>query len=162
MRKAIILSGVSGSGKSTYAEKLLQQSQGVKVSADHFFMKYGVSAEGKQTEAAVYHFDPSKLQEAHNDCFRRFVGFLMEGWSDIVVDNTNTMVWELSPYMLAASAFGYAAEIRTLWVHSTDLTMAWKRNIHKVPLGVLDSQSYNLANRVLPKHWPHTDIDVTF
>jgi adenylate kinase len=50
----VVMSGVSGSGKSTYAEKLLEQSQGVKVSTDHFFMV------GNE-----YKFDPSKLGEAH-------------------------------------------------------------------------------------------------
>jgi AAA domain len=156
MRQVIILSGISGSGKSTYAEKLLQHTRGVKVSADHYFMK-----------GDTYTFDPSKLEEAHNDCFRRFIGFLIEGGSFlgadmIVVDNTNTTVWEISPYVLGATTFGYQPEIHTLWVREQDLVKAKTRSIHGVPLSSLSSQFYNLARRTLPKWWHNVNIEVTF
>lgn len=79
MRQVVILSGVSGAGKSTYAEKLLTETQGIKVSADHYFMWED-----------TYKFDPTKLGEAHADCFKRFISHLQApfSWSCVVVDNT--------------------------------------------------------------------------
>jgi predicted ABC-type ATPase len=157
MKQVIILSGVSGSGKSTYAEKLLTETQGVKVSADHYFTQ----SDGN------YHFDPAKLTEAHADCFRRFIGYLQDPmpWSCVVVDNTNTTVAEIAPYMLGALAFGYQPEIITLRVNTRApnyqaLDMVYRRNTHGVSENVVYSQHNRLSNRVLLPWWKNTDIMV--
>lgn len=62
MRRVIVMSGVSGSGKSTHAEKLAKVNDGTIVSADQFF---------ERTDG--YLFDPSKLGEVRAFCFRRFI-----------------------------------------------------------------------------------------
>lgn len=119
MKKVIVLSGISGSGKSTLCEDLLNGSQGVKVSADHFFMKQG-----------EYIFDAARLGEAHADCFRHFIHFLQTKSVDtVLVDNTNCSSDEISPYMLAASAFEWEAEIRTLVPRAEDGESARSRDL---------------------------------
>lgn len=150
MGAVIILSGVSGSGKSTYAEKLLTETQGVKVSADHFFMCGG-----------VYKFDARKLGDAHADCFRRFIGFLYDdNCQCVVVDNTNTTVEEISPYMLGAAAFGWEAEIRTILAEPGDIDLLCGRNIHSVPRDVIIAQGRRIHTRKLPPYWKHTFVDI--
>lgn len=153
MRKVVILSGISGSGKSTLAEKLLNESQGVKVSADHFFTK----PDGKGSVS--YQFDPSKLGEAHADCFARFIRFCQDPNGNlIVVDNTNTSAEEIAPYILGAAAFGWEAEIITLRAPFADRVQKCAgRNIHGVPLDTIKAQANRLLNRKLPRFWKNTD-----
>src|SRR5262245_10531054 len=114
MKKVIVLSGVSGSGKSTYAKKILNDSSHGNVaivSADDYFMIGG-----------KYQFDPLKLSWAHGECFRKFLlvidrdGRCSSAANIVVVDNTNTTSEEIAPYMLGAQAFGWEAEIRTMSV----------------------------------------------
>lgn len=175
------MSGVSGSGKSTHAEKILNKTQGVKVSADHFFMK----------ENGTYAFDVTKLGLAHADCFRRFIEFvsfapnvaLLESDENnvVVVDNTNCTEAEISPYMLGAGAFGWDAEIITIVSpfaiddskrlhHLTNadntqkgyiseyIDMCAKRNAHAVTRKIIENQWYRLSHRHLPPYWSHEFI----
>lgn len=127
MRKVIVLSGCSGSGKSEYVKKFgkiagpshavpidvtpehVSLSEGDYVgivSADTFF----INAEGE------YKFEGAKLPEAHALCFRSFIRALQTKsfyHQYLFVDNTNTTTVEIAPYMLAASAFGWPAEVLT-------------------------------------------------
>lgn len=101
------MQGVSGAGKSTLARKLVRtvSSRGAYaqiVSADDFFCD----------SSGAYNFDPAKLGEAHDACFRKFLKFLMyERTELIVVDNTNTQAVQIAPYVLAATALGFRAKI---------------------------------------------------
>lgn len=160
MKKVIVLSGVSGSGKSTYAKGLANDSAYATnghvliVSADDHFMKDG-----------QYSFDPSKLSEAHGECFRRFLFALDRagrdgpGGSDtVVVDNTNTTSEEIAPYMLAAQAFGWEAEIRTLDIEWADLVFYFQRNIHVNDIVVIERQFRRIVERKLLPWWKHTWI----
>lgn len=100
--KVIILRGISGSGKSTWAKQNAPHDA-VIVSADHFFIQPN----------GEYVFDPSKLHDAHIDCFRRFLDGIEKKTPTIIVDNTNIHRWEFQPYLLAAQARGYELELIT-------------------------------------------------
>jgi len=142
-KKVIILSGISGSGKSTFAAR---DYPGFKLfSADHFFLKEG-----------QYKFDPSKLGHAHADCFFKFIEFIRSDNTALaLVDNTNTTVEEISPYMLGSQAYGYEAEIVTI---SCDVETAAARNTHGVPPSAVWNQYNRLRNRKLPPWWKHSII----
>jgi len=153
--KVIIMSGVSGSGKSTYAhdlgDKYVNEEKCEEydvVSADDFFRKDG-----------SYKFDPSKLAEAHSDCFRRFLAAIDVSVPLVFVDNTSTEAWEISPYMLAGSEL-YSCEIITLMPTLAQLKLCHARNTHNVPLAVIETQYYKLKNRKLPPHWKNTIVEV--
>jgi predicted kinase len=140
MRKVIILSGISGSGKSTY----IASRPAVVVSADHYFT--GVDG--------AYNFDPTKLGEAHGACFREFIELVRLGSTDVVVDNTNTSVAEVAPYVLAAQAYGWDVEILTLMCESEDdVRECAGRNTHGVPFQVVMVQHRQLQERILPPWW---------
>ncbi len=100
--KVIILRGISGSGKTTWIAK--NTPEAFVVSADHFFLD----------ENNEYRYDATKLQEAHESCYRAFIEALTDKRPLIAVDNTNVALWEITPYNLAARAFGYDVEILTL------------------------------------------------
>jgi len=155
MGKVVILSGVSGSGKSTRARKLwndLEPGTYCKVvSADDFFMVDG-----------EYRFDPKKLSDAHGKCFRDFLAALQDDYALVVVDNTNTTSEEIAPYILGAQAFGWEAEILTAlpgrmnWVDY--YLMCEKRNAHGVGFETIKAQHLRIVNRRLPPWWKNTDM----
>lgn len=144
-----ILSGCSGSGKTTLAREKFKGQNPWIVSADDYFMQKG-----------VYRFDPTKLSQAHADCFNQFIRGLQSQLPIVVVDNTNTTSEEIAPYYLGAEAFGYTVEIITFIVKRDDLPMLADRNCHKVSLGSIAAQHTRLTNRRLLPWWINSNEDV--
>lgn len=145
MTDVIILCGVSGSGKSTYARR--EYSGHVVCSADDYFMQPDGS----------YKWDPSKLDVAHGECFRAFVEAIQAG-QPAVVDNTNTMVTEISPYVIAARAYGMRHRIITIWVGPGDLHRAAARNKSGVPVQGIQRQYERLSHLQMQPRWEHIRV----
>jgi predicted kinase len=130
--KVIIMRGVPGSGKSRYVATKCQDAY--VCSADKFFLS--TDDEG-QTH---YRFEPSKLSAAHDECFREFRFACLTQAREIVVDNTNTRLFEMSPYVMLARSYGYALRI----VHVVaDPEECAKRNVHGVPLAAIKRMADN-------------------
>jgi predicted ABC-type ATPase len=98
-KSVIILRGVSGSGKTSFA-KMLQDLHPnvVSVSADQFFV----------TKNGDYAFDSAKLGSAHAWCFLEFQMAVDRESQLIVVDNTNTCPSEFGRYKEDAEKKGYS------------------------------------------------------
>jgi hypothetical protein len=151
--KVIILSGVSGSGKTTYCKSL---GAHYTCSADQHFMLNG-----------VYKFDAKELGQAHANCFYRFIGYMLDSKRSlpVVVDNTNCSTWEISPYVLGAQAFGAEVEIVTFVLKPTIEPLAILQklaecNAHGVGFDTIVGQWSRLKERVLPQFWKNTEIEV--
>ncbi len=164
MGRVVILSGVSGSGKSTSARKLwndLEPGNYCKVvSADDFFMVDG-----------EYKFDPTKLSDAHGKCFREYISVLNDGvhtasgfkssYDLVVVDNTNTTAVEIAPYILGAQAYGWEVEILTVMCETeADIKACAARNAHGVSFEGVLRQHTNLKMRQLMPWWKNTVVRV--
>jgi predicted kinase len=122
--RVIIMRGLPGSGKSTYAKSI----RGAHiVSADDFFMV-----------GDKYCYDPTKIGAAHVDCMRRFLDFLSSATDCVVVDNTNVTMKEITPYRLVALAMGYSVEI--VEIHAT-VGACIASNTHDVPAEVIAGMS---------------------
>lgn len=157
------MSGVSGSGKSTYIRKVASKlwfphfqsgdiDGAVVVSADHYFMR---PLEG------VYNFDPANLSAAHGKCFQHFIEACQNKVELVFVDNTNTTIQEIAPYILGAQAYGYDAEIITLRCElEADLNRVMARNVHNVPKHSILKQESALRLRQLPHYWKQSYIRV--
>ena len=154
--KGIVLQGVSGSGKSTYARKLVVDHPAtdwkgtVIISADDYFT----------SDSGDYRFDPSKLSAAHNYCMRTFLAYLdaETTYSLIIIDNTSTTAVEIAPYMAVALAYGYEAEVHRLAYPGVET--AFNRNVHNVPKATIISQSIRIANERLPPWWKLVNVEV--
>ena len=88
----IILRGVPGSGKSFLThhciEYLDNPSQVAICSADDFF-----------TDDSEYAFSTNQLHKAHLHCFDQFLNAILEHKQVIIVDNTNSQLWEYQSYI---------------------------------------------------------------
>lgn len=146
-----ILCGVSGSGKSTWAQKVeILQSAEIN-SADYYFLDSNKE----------YKFDPTKLTEAHKWCFFNFMKRVNNFANDQIVDNTNTTLEEIAPYYMAAISCGYKVHIVTFKNHYNDLEKLAQRNVHNVPLHTIDSQYKRILNLRIPQYWEVTRLTVT-
>lgn len=136
----VILQGVSGAGKSTYANRLLGESpDGAIVSADDYFVV------GER-----YQFDPSKLGEAHASCLRRFMVLTAMRKSPIIVDNTNARVDEIAPYYAIGEACGYRVEVVRV---ECDPLMAAARGLHGVSARKNVQVYSTMMRQDYPRRW---------
>jgi hypothetical protein len=140
MSTVTIMRGLPGSGKTHW---LKQGRFDVVCSADDYF----VQPDGS------YVFDAKKIREAHFACFRKFlfaVGTVREpdldpagpaeersdppsggssGLLRVAVDNTGLMLWEVSPYVLAAESYGHTVQLVEMVVPAD---LAFHRQTHGV------------------------------
>ena len=97
MKQLILLRGLPGSGKSTFAETL----GGIHIEADQYFMRDG-----------IYEFDASQIKNAHNYCQSQTRAWMTHNVNSItpdriIVSNTFTQEWEMDAYFEMAEEFGY-------------------------------------------------------
>lgn len=86
-----LIRGVPGSGKSTFAQSLLDKFVVQRMyEADQYFVQNG-----------EYQFDPTLLEAAHNQCKRNTWLALYEGMS-VAVSNTSCAEWEVETYATIA------------------------------------------------------------
>ena len=97
MKKLILLRGLPGSGKSTFADLIGARGAGyAHFEADMYFMKDG-----------KYKFDPSQIKMAHNWCMIQTEKAMANDTSIIIVSNTFTQEWEMDFYYEKAKYYDY-------------------------------------------------------
>ena len=92
----ILVRGLPGSGKSTYAASLSGYRH---FETDMFFEK----KDG-------YKFDPEQLGQAHMWC-QKIVKHELQMGANVVVSNTFTQRWEMQPYLDMAKEFNVPVDI---------------------------------------------------
>ncbi len=152
--RVIILQGVSGSGKSTWARA---QPNAAVVSADALF--YGPDG--------VYRWDEARLSEAHNQCLKRFAQYLAhptfkpvedpEFIDTIIVDNTNTRVFFMAPYVALARAFDSPVEVHSFRVPPE---VAAARNSGRAPASVVAEMAASILDFQMPAIWVRDGVQL--
>jgi predicted kinase len=101
MNRLILVRGLPGSGKSTYAAEQARQYGYMHLEADMYFDVYFYGV-----------FKASELQNAHKWCQRITKQNLY--YNTVIVSNTFTQRWEMQPYFDMARELGAATEIITM------------------------------------------------
>jgi predicted kinase len=121
MKTLILLRGLPGSGKSTFANYMFSNNI---FEADQYFYD----------EEGNYNFDASKLHDAHKSCQSRVEQAMGENilsngkwYSEIVLSNTSTTEKELEPYLELAKKYDY--QVVSLIVENRH----GNKSIHNVP-----------------------------
>lgn len=139
MKKAIVMRGLPGSGKTTLAQSLSRHYGGALIfNADWYHI-----VDGK------YQYDPAKAGWAHSECLRMFTLAVSSGSEVVIVDNTNTSGLQIAPYVRVAEAFGYEVSIIEMGCSILD---SIERNTHGVPEETICRMAMHLS-RGLPEGW---------
>lgn len=140
----LIVRGIPGSGKSSYASSLvdkksrLHSTNGVVVSADNYFIR----PDGK------YDFNYRLISSAHKYCFSEFMKNINNGVKLIVVDNTNIKHDHYKNYVIAAKEHGYMVKTKVLGepaIINKDesfVKICAERNSHGVPIETIRKMFY--------------------
>lgn len=124
MKKAYIMRGLPGTGKSTLAKELAGE-HGAIHSTDEFFYK-----------DTVYKHDRDNLSYYHHLNLWGFEESAMRGISPVICDNTNVRHVYYEKYVEVATKYGYHVEIITL--PHLPLEVLAARNTHDVTLEALE------------------------
>ena len=92
-KNLIIVRGIPGSGKTTFAELL---GRAICSADDWHTDKNG-----------NYNWKPENVGKAHDWCKRKCRRFMKSGINPVLVVNTTTTDKELAPYMAMAKHYGY-------------------------------------------------------
>lgn len=132
MKNLILLRGLPGAGKSTFAKTMW--SEYVVCEADDYFI---------DEETGEYNFRARDLPKAHNWCKWKVETFMQDNqenahfYSNIVVSNTFTQEWEMKDYFELAEKYGY--KVFSLIVENRH----GNKSVHNVP----DETLTNMRNR---------------
>jgi tRNA uridine 5-carbamoylmethylation protein Kti12 len=132
---AVIMHGGPGSGKSTRATEIV--SDYARLAKDEEKKSYEIISTDNfwLDENGNYIFNPSRLREAHNWCFRQWHEACFEGLTLVVLDNTNMQKTEWENYAYIAKVFGYSVQHEAFKPKDFHELLKWaKRNTHGVPV----------------------------
>lgn len=153
----IIMRGVPGSGKSYLSRHILEQTVGLHtgqphiLSTDDYFMING-----------KYVHNPNMLQEAHGWNHNRAFNSMRIGVSPVIIDNTNTEMWEMRPYATMACDYGYLIEILepdTHWCFNEKELV--RRTVHSVPKLKIREMIERYQKNITPVKLLHT-FNITY
>ena len=129
----VIVRGIPGSGKSTFAKKLVTNLQSQGHNVKHFEADdYWINEQGE------YKFNPELLGVAHARCYNNVFTALSEDNSFVIVANTFVRQKELNPYLNEAALHGYKV---TVYRMVNDFG-----SIHNVPELTITAMKHNFID----------------
>ena len=115
-KSLVIVRGVPGAGKSTFAELISGGDTDIICTADDYFMQDG-----------EYKWDAAKLGEAHKSCQEKCESLMQKSARLVIVANTSVRGQDFEPYMKLAEQYGYQTfSVIVENRHGND-------NVHNVP-----------------------------
>lgn len=139
--QAIIMRGLPGAGKDKFIKEMFSPDDMEIFCADDW-----------HTFNGIYKYDQKRAAYAHDETFKAFTTAVMveKHKKYLIVNNTNTTLLELNPYMRIAQVFGLQPKIIYIMC---DLITAMKRNIHSVPPSTILNMHKNLLTEIVPSYW---------
>lgn len=131
MKTVIILRGVSGCGKTTFAKSLVDSNTVICTADDYFVNNYG-----------QYEFLAALIHEAHKCCKEKFLKAIAVEAPRIIVANTNTTQKEFEFYEENGKNAGY--RVFSVIIENRH----GNTDIHNVPDKTKDRQKQNILNSI--------------
>ena len=142
MNYLLILRGVQGSGKTTYANRLIEHwtnlfhSTAIKCSADDYFVRDG-----------VYCFYAAGLYQAHHQCQVKCEEMMKLNTPLVIIDNTNASYRDWRAYVLLAEKYGYEYRVRVVGETTDEAIEVYaKRNVHSVGLETIQRTAQKIRS----------------
>ena len=121
----VIIRGLSGSGKTTFADLICGDTESrIAIAADDYFYD----------ENDNYNFEASDLKKAHAWCRQEVEICMEQGFEVIVVHNTFTRGWEVEPYLQIAAKQGYRLIVSSLFDSGLNDSLLSARSEHNVQI----------------------------
>lgn len=152
-KNVFIMRGLPGSGKNSWIEKTFGPIEDLPKEI------LVCCADDEHIIDGAYRYRSEYASTAHKKCFVKFQKGLLARSLDfartIIVNNTNSSLWELAPYYRTAEANDARVEI----IHVVcDPITSFKRNVHGVPLGTIMGMHASLLTEKIPKWWKETFV----
>jgi predicted kinase len=147
MKALILVRGLPGSGKTTFANALNEQKYGGQaalVSADDYMLDH----EGN------YRFNAEMLSRVHGSCQATAASALSDGM-DVIVHNTFTTAKEFKPYLKMVKSSQKLLIYDLFDAGLTDEQLV-ARNVHNVPA----SSVTKMRSRYAPAPVPETPVHI--
>jgi len=103
-KELILIRGLPGSGKSTFAQLISEGGKYQVFSIDQYF----TNKEGN------YQFDYKQNHLAYKNCEELAEKSMQKEASKVIIDNTFTLEWEMDPYLKLAQTYNYRVHVITV------------------------------------------------
>ena len=137
MKKALIVRGLPGAGKSTAVQSVIKafetRYRSENLNADQQTLYVIHSTDSYFVTNGTYQFDAFKLPDFHQRNQDAFKESLRQNVPLVICDNTNIEKWQREPYINAALSAGYEIELMNVGLFTSE-------NLH---------QTYQLRNQHL-------------
>lgn len=143
--KVILLMALPGAGKTTWIRNNTWGDVTI-CSADHWYEREG-----------RYEWSLEQRGLAHGACLRKFIRAVTTPTafpdSTIVVDNTNTAMVDIAPYVHIAQAYDLPVEVIHIEI---SLERSAARNVHNAPASAIEQMDQMLKKTLeaWPERWP--------
>ena len=133
MKSLILLRGLPGSGKSSFAKVISENGKYPVYSVDDYFT----------SPSGEYQFNFQENHLAYKSCENNTRNSLEMGLEKVIVDNTFTLEWELEPYFKMGKEYGYSVFVMTMenW-HGGE-------NIHGIPKEQLEKMANKFKTKLI-------------
>lgn len=140
----VLMQGISGSGKTTEAQKLVRHCKQEGIPCVY------ASADVLRTSRGKYTFNAEENAKLHRKVQGLAASAMRHGVSFVIVDNTNIKRKDVKPYLDLAEKYDYDVHVNRI---DTDIETAKKRNAarpedRRIPDEVIDKQAREMENLV--------------
>ncbi len=105
MKTLILIRGLPGSGKSTFARMISEEGRYPVYCIDDYFT---------DPETGTYQFDFSKNFKAYDLCQANTEKSMQQNHVKIIVENVFSLDWEMEPYFMLAETYKYLVHVLTI------------------------------------------------
>ncbi|KAJ8676593.1 hypothetical protein QAD02_012380 [Eretmocerus hayati] len=139
----VLMRGLPGSGKSTIAKNIVQRTVQGELS-NHIL---GTDDYWPIINHGIYKHDRSKVLQARTYNENRVLNAARQGWSPIIVDNTNINARKMEKYAIMVVEHGYI-------IGSLEPNTTWSRNISQLFLKNRHNTSKEVIQIMMDRYEP--------